>query len=1598
MRWILGLTLCGILILTGSALARVEVQRVALDPTAGDTPRVDLLSQGTESLTLELTLPYLNLEEFAVENEVFQALTLPGGGMRGVEGQAGLPTISRLVAVPDGAAVQARVLSRRDRNLPGYRVFPVQPEGSESFVIDRQYYEGRSLVADAPAVEIGAPAILRDLRVVPITFRPVSYDPASGELTVAERLEVELDFSGNDDRNASPTRRRLIPESFDRMYSDVVLNYERDADVAVGPGTYLLIYPNVTGVLTRLQDLIEWRQRQGYNVLVASDSETGTSRTQIKNYIQNIYNTVDPPLEFVTLVGDANGSYDLPCWFENLSTYGGEGDHYYTNLEGGDVLSDVHLGRLSIRSTGELDDVVDKIVTYETAPPTTDSGWFTRAGLAADQGSSGITTKYVNQWLKQELLANGYTQVDTMWSPNPSGMSNSINQGLTVFGYRGWWGMSGMTTGYIGNLSNGYELPYAVIVTCDTGSFSDDSECQSEAFLRASNGGAVGCVGTATTGTHTRYNNCYYNGAWDGVINGSDHRLGVSHTRGKLELYNNYNDYEDSKVEIWSVWMNLMGDPATDMWTAYPADLDVSHESTLPVGANAALVTVTSGGSAVEDALVCLYKDGEVRSVGYTDYAGNANLPISGYSSGDLLVTVTKHNHMSYLGSVSLSTVSVFAGYQSSTIDDDNSGGSSGNGDGTVNPNETIELPVALHNYGTSSANGVSATIASLDPYLSITDGSESFGNIPSGATVWSAEDYDFDVAANAPDGHVLAIDLEATNGAPTWNSLIELTVVSAAFDQESYSWGGSGSTLDPGESGTLAVGLRNNGSITGTGITAVLASESPWITVTDANGSYNNIGPGSWADNSSNTFALSVSSDCFEGHLAMFTLTATFVDVVEFGLPVGTASSNDPVGPDAYGYYAFDNTDTAYPYAPTYSWVEIDPNYGGPGTDVGLSDFGWEDDDTQVMSLPFDFQYYGEVYDQVSICSNGWISMGVSSMVLYRNWNIPSAGSPNAMIAAYWDNLYQTGNNRVYYWNDTDGHRYIVQWSRMRNDYANSTETVQVILYDPAHYVTSTGDGQILVQFQTVNNNDSRDAYGSVGIQNWERTDGLLYTHANNYPPGAATLAAGRAILFMPLPNLILGYLEGDVTNASNGSTPIEGVDIRVVELDQTLVSQADGHYYGAVAQGTYTVRAEHDSFDPVQVNGVDIVEDQITNLDFALNDILGPYITNTTVLPYTSDTAGPYVVDTFINDFSDIAEMHFYYKINGGGLFELPLALIDPGTGQCRAELPGYPINTQISYWIEASDTGGNDSRDPETPDTYYEFWILSEFTVIDDDFETDLGWTVGDAGDNATTGIWVRAEPDGTYNGGAEIQPENDASADGTLCYVTGNANTDDQGTDDVDGGKTTLLSPWFDLSEALGVTVSYRRWYTNDSGSNPDSDYWQVQVTDDDVSWVSLENTNATDRSWSYRSFPLDGLIDLTSTVRFRFIASDEGGGSIVEAAIDEFMLMGFSSPDATSADGAAPARLTLLQNAPNPFNPVTQIRFGLPEAQSVSLRIYDASGRLVRTLLHERPLESGYHDLSWDGSDDRKHPVGSGIYFYKLSTEKEQLSSKMTLLK
>ncbi len=120
----------------------------------------------------------------------------------------------------------------------------------------------------------------------------------------------------------------------------------------------------------------------------------------------------------------------------------------------------------------------------------------------------------------------------------------------------------------------------------------------------------------------------------------------------------------------------------------------------------------------------------------------------------------------------------------------------------------------------------------------------------------------------------------------------------------------------------------------------------------------------------------------------------------------------------------------------------------------------------------------------------------------------------------------------------------------------------------------------------------------------------------------------------------------------------------------------------------------------------------------------------------------------------------------------------------------------------------------------------------------------------------------------------------------------------------------------------------------------------------------------------------------------------GAWQTIEIIEDISYYVGVNDTD----DSAPAARLVLHENVPNPFNPMTTIRFDLPADGKVTLAVYDVSGRLVRTLVGGQPLDAGHHDVTWDGTDDGGTKTASGIYFYRLQLAGESRTRKMVMIR
>ncbi|MCD4796134.1 MAG: T9SS type A sorting domain-containing protein, partial [Candidatus Cloacimonetes bacterium] len=160
---------------------------------------------------------------------------------------------------------------------------------------------------------------------------------------------------------------------------------------------------------------------------------------------------------------------------------------------------------------------------------------------------------------------------------------------------------------------------------------------------------------------------------------------------------------------------------------------------------------------------------------------------------------------------------------------------SAGNNNGVADYSESIVLDMTVNNVGSDEAINVVVTISSTDPYVTIIDGTENFGNIPAGnlATVIGA--FSFDVADNIPDEHIINFDLEAV-GQATWESSFSIDAHAPVLTSENFiindAAGNNNGRLDPGETVTVLIPTANEGSATSPSAIGTLTCTEPLITI----------------------------------------------------------------------------------------------------------------------------------------------------------------------------------------------------------------------------------------------------------------------------------------------------------------------------------------------------------------------------------------------------------------------------------------------------------------------------------------------------------------------------------------------------------------------------------------------------------------------------------------------------------------------------------------------------------------------------------------------------------------------------------------------
>ena len=1049
-----------------------------------------------------------------------------------------MPQITRMVAIPDGYRVEASVVSRSDRIYDVERVLPRDE-------VARQIRQVEKL----PVVDVGESGWMRWLRMAPVVIRPAHYDSENHQVVAAENMRIEFNFVP-DDRvtGIAPDADRYWSQTFETYFRGMLINPGELRNPILGGsvvrrGTYLIITDS--SLARHCEDLANWKRRKGFDVVINPMYRDGISAEEIRDYIQDGYDNWERPPEFILLVGDVNApGIQLPAFRIQNPKQRAEydvSDLPFSLLHGDDYFPDVFIGRIETDSptSSTIRSITSRVLRHEQHADEFDRDAFHRAVLFAGNFGDGalpVTSPVeTTQWLQQRLEERGwevwhqyYKGDNDEISPDP--IVEALNEGANIVAYRGWADARG--THYpqfykanLEQLDNGPLLPVFTFFVCNTGDFGNEIQNPCFGGYSTSQGsnrspdGSLAFYGPSDLHTSTRFNNPNLGGYYTGFLYQNMRTLGALALRSKMEIWAGFphqreSGGEENYVEFYFHVYNILGDPELNLYLDPPSVLDVDYPADIATGSTHIPFVVTIGGSPVHKAMVNILDDDDQFDISVlTDVNGVANVPTQALEAGDLYVTVLSHQSVPFQDTLTVAGAENMISIAEVTIT---------NQDGLVT-GTPVDFQVTLRNAGQTEMNGVSATLTSDLSVIEVLQAESSFGNLAAGASASGNENFQVTVEPRTYPWTKIPFYLTITDDDDnTFMGQFRFHVHSSQIHLLGHTFGYQ--VIQPGEESDLVVRIINYGQLENAASTAIIYSFDEAVEFIDNEGSFSAIARGETADNADNPFRISIPEDVTIGR--RIAMRMNFFDDQErllgkqnFNITVGDPGPTDPVGPDGYGYFAYDDTDDERygDLRPVFDWLELDPDFNGQGGELHEMD----DDDSFTMQLPFTFGYYGRNYNNLTICSNGWISFEDTWMANFRNWSLPSPLGPHTLVAPYWEDLVGLVENernsmRIFTRYDENEGRFIVEWSRViaRTSADDHIETFEVILYDPAMHETPTGDGDIVFQYLDLEMVDRNEGnYATVGIQDWNHLRGLEITFASIYAAAAEPLGPDRAI-----------------------------------------------------------------------------------------------------------------------------------------------------------------------------------------------------------------------------------------------------------------------------------------------------------------------------------------------------------------------------------------------------------------------------------------------------------------------------------------------------
>lgn len=1586
---------------------------------------------GGEALTLRQVVT-LGPSDVSFETvDGFDNLRLKGGATWGPDGSPALPALPVTLRLPEGMTidrVEARTLE--SEVLPGrYRIMrqrTISSDGVSNPASEAPVALDGAGFYPTTAATVGTVGRMRGRTLGGVVLVPFRYRDTDGRLEVLRQVELivtlkpsasdrsqqfvslrkepwaEATFGVEAERlalNGSPLPAELLSSQLDGrgrlkplINSGQPFNPTFRPTVNGSPVEYVIITDDAQAATYQL--LANWKTQAGVPTVVRTVS-------WIK---ANYPNGVDTPESVRNFIRDAAQKWGtiwvllggdtpiIPVRYGFTQFFGGEEiptDLYYQCLDGNwnadgdaifgegygsavtpgddcDLYPDVYLGRTPTNNAAEALVVVNKILKYEKTPlggylpcflalaevlfPQTytpgDSVLFDGADIAETAKS------YLPAWWRKTCLYERCPapQFPTCIKERKSTVIDSINAGFGLVHHVGHGFINTMAVGEADQtlnnadadaFTNGDRTFFLYAINCTSAAV--DFSCIAERFLLNPNGGSVGSAGSTRfdfPSTGWAYQDEFYRLLFEQNYT----ELGRCGDGSKLPFVPLSSQ---DNTHRWTQFTQiLLGDPDMQIWTEEPKTLSVSTPTSFTLGGAPVNLTVTQSGSPVDSALVCFNKAGDEYVTGLTNALGQVSIPFAPDSTGSYQITVSarNHRHFTTTGTVAApGTPYLYA--QDQLIVDNGSGQSLGNGDQKIDSGETIDLKLPLKNRGGATGVGVVATLSTADPYLTILDNTCGYPAIGGGATVSPTDEFTISISRNAPDRTEAKIQLSYAAGATTIQEDVVLYIHAPRFEwyrmfpRDSVGTGDNDNIIENGESVALRCQLRNEGLGQAVGVIAKLRSSNPVFTISDSTIAFGTINGGSRLVSTPGDGFEFTMSDTTGLTQGQHTMNVLLFDSYSPTTPLATFKI-DPKGP-VQAVSSLTATGATSSIALTFTPV-TDP--GNKGYNIYRS-----------SSAGGPFSRVNQYVTDRSAYYNDE-SLAPLSVFYYRVAPQDSAGNegPYSVVASASTTLPLHGGFPVEVKSATNGSVTIADLD-YDGDYEIIAGAQEIYALNPDGTEVFNGDDDVRT-LGILTNTNGPGYWNSPAVGDVDR-DGS--------PEVAAISWLGALYLWDEFGRVKPGFPRN--VNTTN---------------------QVDPNPLGSVTMGDVDNNGDLELFCLVGKVLFGFHHDGSELIDGDANPTtVGPFKLTNTAYSYGT----PALVD-----------------LTGDGRLEIVAGMRDAKLHAFQAtssavEVSGFPVTTL-----------GNITSSPAIGD-------------LDNDGEPDIVFGASDSKMYAVkkNGTAVAGWPQG-------IQLQEDFDSSPALGDLTG-----DGLPDVVCGASNGRLFAWRNNGTIMPGFPLFIRDNLNQNVSVRSSPIL-VDIDNSGLPEIIVGDQIGRLHAFFANGVPVPGFPIQTGNLieggPAAWDLDNDGLTEIVAQSFDQKVYiwdtpwtfnrnaspwpMFHHDPRHTgrlaepvfyqtgvAEDGPSPSRVpaVLLQNQPNPFNPVTRIRYRLEAATGAGgtrptrLDIFTATGRLARVLVNQ-PLPAGEYEVGWDGLDSSGRQMPSGVYYYRLTTPEGSLNRKMTMIR